>query len=74
MSHTDQQSRSQVTEAEARKVAEAARETDWTGRTFVRNLFLGNFRLDAIDPYPDPEDFLSERARQWTGDLLLTWS
>jgi len=58
-----------VTEAEARRVAEAARETDWTGRTFVRNLFLGNFRLDAIDPYPDPEQFISDRAREWTGEL-----
>jgi len=59
-----------VSEQDARKVAEAARETDWTGRTFVRNLFLGNFRLDAITPYPDPEAFLSDRARAWTDDLL----
>jgi len=61
----------QVTEAEARRVAEAARETDWTGRTFVRNLFLGNFRLDAVDPYPDPADFLSARAREWTESLRV---
>ena len=58
-----------VSEAEARRVAEAARETDWTGRTFVRNLFLGNFRLDAIHPYPDPRRFISERALEWTADL-----
>ncbi|MDX1396264.1 MAG: acyl-CoA dehydrogenase family protein [Gemmatimonadota bacterium] len=69
MAHTDQPSHSGVTEAEARKVAEAARETDWTGRTFVRNLFLGNFRLDAVDPYPDPEEFISDRAREWTDEL-----
>jgi len=60
-----------VSEAEARRVAEAARETDWTGRTFVRNLFLGNFRLDAIDPYPDPEDFISDEAREWTESLRV---
>jgi len=60
-----------VSEAEARKVAEAAREKDWTGRTFVRNLFLGNFRLDAIDPYPDPEDFISGRAREWIDGLRV---
>ncbi|MFV1985873.1 MAG: acyl-CoA dehydrogenase family protein [Gemmatimonadota bacterium] len=69
MSQTDQQGGTHVTEAEARQVAEDAREKDWTGRTFVRNLFLGNFRLDAIDPYPDPEDFLSDRARDWTEEL-----
>jgi alkylation response protein AidB-like acyl-CoA dehydrogenase len=60
-----------VSEAEARKVAEAARETDWTGRTFVRNLFLGKLRLDAIDPYPDPNDFISDRAREWTEELRV---
>ena len=63
--------RPQVSEAQARKVAEAARETDWTGRTFVRNLFLGRFRLDAIHPYPDPNDFISDRARAWTEDLRV---
>ena len=56
-------------ETEARQVAEAARQTDWTGRTFVRNLFLGKFRFDAIHPYPDPSRFISERAREWIDDL-----
>ncbi|MDX1577601.1 MAG: acyl-CoA dehydrogenase family protein, partial [Gemmatimonadota bacterium] len=69
--HTDRGGSSHVSEAEARKVAEAARETDWTGRTFVRNLFLGNLRMDAIEPYPDPEDFISDRAREWTEDLRV---
>ena len=70
MSNTDQKS-THATEAEARQVAEAAREKDWTGRTFIRNLFLGNFRLDAIDPYPDPEEFLSDRAKDWTEQLRV---
>ena len=69
--HTGASAKSHVSEAEARKVAEAARETDWSGRTFVRNLFLGKFRLDAIHPYPDPDDFISERARAWTEDLRV---
>ena len=69
--HTDASGKTHVSEAEARKVAEAARETDWTGRTFVRNLFLGKLRLDAIHPYPDPDDFISERARAWTEDLRV---
>lgn len=69
--HTEASGKTHVSEAEARKVAEAARETDWTGRTFVRNLFLGKLRLDAIHPYPDPDDFISERARAWTEDLRV---
>lgn len=46
------------TEQESRDVAEAARESEWTAPSFVRELFLGNFRLDLIHPYPRqaPED------------------
>ena len=58
-----------VTAAEARRVAEAAREADWQGRAFLKNLFLGRLRLDAVDPYPDPNDFISDRARAWTEEL-----
>jgi alkylation response protein AidB-like acyl-CoA dehydrogenase len=39
-------------EQESRDVAEAARETEWTAPSFVREMFLGNFRLDLIHPYP----------------------
>jgi alkylation response protein AidB-like acyl-CoA dehydrogenase len=48
----------QPSEQESREVAEAARETEWTAPSFVRELFLGNFRLDLIHPYPQqkPED------------------
>src|SRR5690606_29723800 len=50
-----------VTEREARQVAEAARETEWSKPSFVKELFLGHLRLDLIHPRPqgDPE----ERAR-----------
>ena len=46
------------TEEESREVAEQARETEWTNPSFVRELFLGRFRLDLIHPYPEqtPED------------------
>lgn len=46
------------TEEESRQVAEAARESEWAAPSFVRELFLGNFRLDLIHPYPQqtPED------------------
>ncbi|MEK6598447.1 MAG: acyl-CoA dehydrogenase family protein, partial [Gemmatimonadota bacterium] len=42
-----------VTEAEAREVAEAARETEWAD-SFVKELFEGNLRLDLIHPFPEP--------------------
>jgi alkylation response protein AidB-like acyl-CoA dehydrogenase len=47
-----------ASEVEARDVAEAARESEWSGDSFVRELFLGRFPLQLIHPYPatDPEE------------------
>jgi len=47
-----------ASELEARDVAEAARESEWAGDSFVRELFLGRFPLHLIHPYPasDPEE------------------
>jgi alkylation response protein AidB-like acyl-CoA dehydrogenase len=47
-----------ATVAEARDVAEAARETEWTHPSFVRELFLGRFRAELIHPHPleDPAE------------------
>jgi len=47
----------QVTEREARQVAEAARESAWERPSFGRELFLGRFQPDLIHPQPklDPE-------------------
>src|SRR5947208_11701348 len=56
-----QPARGLATEKEARDVAEAARESEWSGPSFVRELFLGRFRLDLIHPHP-PED-AAEHAR-----------
>lgn len=39
---------------EARKVAEAARETEWTKPSFGKELFLGRLRLDLVSPWPAP--------------------
>ena len=44
-----------VTEREARRVAEEAREQDWRRPSFAKELFLGRFRLDLIHPHPLPE-------------------
>jgi len=41
-----------VSEQEAREVAEASRQTEWTQPSFMREMFLGNFRLDLIHPFP----------------------
>ncbi|WNI18335.1 acyl-CoA dehydrogenase family protein [Actinacidiphila sp. ITFR-21] len=43
-----------VSEREARQVAEAAREQDWHKPSFAKELFLGRFRLDLIHPHPQP--------------------
>src|SRR6188474_2382038 len=42
----------QVSEQQARQVAEDAREQDWKLPSFGKELFLGNFRLDLIHPQP----------------------
>ena len=52
MAETQQQALAD--EQEARDVAEASRETEWSGPSFVRELFLGRFRLDLIHPQPCP--------------------
>ena len=36
----------------SREVAEASRETEWQGAGFLRDMFLGKFRLELIHPYP----------------------
>lgn len=53
-----------VSEQEARRVAEAARETEWSKPSFVRELFLGRLRLDLLDPPPEPD--AEEQARAAT--------
>jgi hypothetical protein len=40
-----------ATEAEAMEVAEASREKEWQRPSFMKELFLGNFRLDLVHPY-----------------------
>ena len=34
---------------EARKVAEESREKVWSGESFIRDVFLGNFRIDLLE-------------------------
>src|SRR5689334_13394046 len=57
-----------VSEQQARQVAEAARESEWRKPSFGKELFLGRFRLDLIDPWPaeqsrpDADEFLRRLA------------
>ena len=66
MSTTAEQVRkqaTQVSEQEARQVAEAARETEWSMPSFVRKLFLGRLRMDLIYPLPNPDPEEQKRAQ-----------
>ncbi len=49
------QPRGDVTEQQAREVAEAARQTTWDRPSFAKELYLGRFDLDLIHPHPRPE-------------------
>jgi len=54
----------QITERQAREVAEQARETEWTRPSFAKELFLGRLTLDLVHPFPRPtpdEDARTER-------------
>ena len=59
----------EISEKEARQVAEAAREKDWTLPSFVRELYLGRLRMDLIDPFPSPEHEDGERGREFLKKL-----
>lgn len=58
-----------VSEKEARDVAEAARETEWDNPSFVRELFLGRFRLDLIHPHPPADAAEEARAKPFMDKL-----
>ncbi|OJF12943.1 acyl-CoA dehydrogenase family protein [Couchioplanes caeruleus] len=65
---TTQRTPGHVSEQQARQVAEAARESEWRKPSFGRELFLGRFPLDLIDPWPaaeprpDADEFLGRLA------------
>jgi alkylation response protein AidB-like acyl-CoA dehydrogenase len=60
---------SQVSEKQARQVAEAARETDWKLPSFGKQLFLGDFRLDLIHPQPKLDQAAVEKGEAFLTDL-----
>ena len=59
----------QVTESEARQVAEQAREAEWALPSFGRQLFLGDFQLGLISPHPRPAEEASRRGEEFCARL-----
>ena len=57
-----------TSEVESRQIAEQARQKEWEGRGFVRDLFLGNFQLDLIHPFPLRREDRPEFCLLYTSD------
>lgn len=60
-----------VDEREARHVAEAARETQWSKPSFAKELYLGRFRLDLIHPHPTPTPQDAARTAAFLSQLRV---
>src|SRR3954453_5328457 len=58
-----------VSEKQAREVAEAARETEWTRPSFAKELYLGRFDVSLIHPYPTSSEEESARDDEFLGRL-----
>ncbi len=59
----------QVSERQAREVAEAARQADWKLPSFAKELFLGNFRFDLIHPQPSVAPGAAEKGERFLARL-----
>src|SRR5690349_15221745 len=59
----------EVSEKQAREVAEAAREAEWKLPSFGKELFMGNFRLDLIHPQPRLDPEAVEKGERFLGQL-----
>jgi len=66
---SESKAKSEISEQEARRVAEAAREADWSSPSFVRELFLGRIRMDLIDPLPGAAHPDGERGELFLAEL-----
>src|SRR5215470_15626877 len=66
---TAQQATHQVTEREARQVAEAARERSWTQPSFGKQLYLGDFQLGLIHRPPAADPELTRRGEEFCAAL-----
>jgi alkylation response protein AidB-like acyl-CoA dehydrogenase len=62
-------SSTEVSERQAREVAEQAREAQWRRPSFGKELFLGRFRLDLVHPYPAGDPTAAERGEAFLARL-----
>ena len=54
---------------EARELAEASRETEWTRPSFAKGLYLGRFDIDLIHPHPRADADDDARADEFLAKL-----
>ena len=59
----------EVSEREARQVAEEAREAEWKLPSFGKELFMGSFRLDLIHPQPQLDAEATRKGEQFLEQL-----
>jgi alkylation response protein AidB-like acyl-CoA dehydrogenase len=59
----------QVSEEQARAVAEESRESGWDKPSLAKELFLGRFPLDLIHPFPEPSDDDAAKTRDFLAKL-----
>ncbi|MGH4025982.1 MAG: acyl-CoA dehydrogenase family protein [Pseudonocardiaceae bacterium] len=58
-----------VSEQQARRVAEAARETQWRKPSFGKELFLGRLRMDLLQPHPPVDPAVTKRGEEFLTGL-----
>ena len=59
----------QVSQQQARQVAEEAREAQWHQPSFGKELFLGRLRLDLVHPHPSGTPEAAERGEAFLARL-----
>ena len=60
---------STITEKQSRELAEESRQTEWDKPSFGKELFLGNFRLDLVEPHPVPTEADRQRGEAFLAKL-----
>jgi len=59
----------EISERQAREVAEHARTAEWLQPSFAKELFLGRLRLDLVRPQPSGSPEAADRAEGFLTDL-----
>ena len=59
----------EISERQARQVAEQAREVHWRQPSFGKELFLGRLRLDLVHPHPSSTPQAAERGEEFLARL-----